>query len=494
MITVRGRQLVIPRDENQIGTTYDDNSEVRHFLIDRVTAGGMDLSHLNFRLDLEYQGEKKDTSLLDVEVREDSILLTWTIPHSCVETAGTVWIAIRGYDDNGTVKWATNRGPVYVVDTIDTPGSNPPGLTELEQLERRIEEKTETLDANEGERQQNEVIRQENEQRRQSNEAEWQKQAEAAISQANTTLQGANAAKEAAQGSATSAAESATAAHASKEAAAGSASAAEESAAEAQRISQGFAGFDGTAESVPAVDVQGLVVQAGSASNVQALLNYLAVKVAQELVSNEALTTKLLDYVTKSSIVQTESTDPTTVPSSPYFKKVTGQLISDLGGYKLYLTLSSLGLSDGCSILDIINALPAKSVFLYHEQYNGATINDMPPNYRNGGIIKILNIGGRYEIDFRRQNANSLLSPPEHYVGSVAGSNPATIEWSKNLTNADIDGRLFFSASGTTAIESFDNASNRYRLQVGTAGTVRLYHSSDGGKTWANFKEIAFTS
>lgn len=82
--------------------------------------------------------------------------------------------------------------------------------------------------------------------------------------------------------------------------------------------------------------------------------------------------------------------------------------------------------------------LPVKSLFLYHEQYNGAVINDMPPNYRNGGIIRILNIGGRYEIDFRRQNANSLLSPPEHYVGSVAGSNPTSIEWSKNLTNADL--------------------------------------------------------
>ena len=330
MITVKGRQLVIPREENQIGTTYDDNSEVRHFLIDRVTAGGIDLSHLHFHLDLEYQGEKKDTSLLDVEVREDSILLTWTIPHSCLTAAGTVWIAIRGYDDNGTVKWATNRGPVYVGDTIDTPGSNPQGLTELEQLERRIDEKTETLDAHEGERQQNEAVRQENEQRRQDNEAGWQRQAETAIGQANTTLQGANAAMEAAQGSATSAAESAAAANASREAAAGSASAADESAAEAQRISQGFAGFDGTAQSVPAVDVQGLVGQAGTTSNVQALMNYLAVKVAQELVSNEALTTKLLDYVTKSSIVQTESTDPTTVPSSPYFKQVTDKLTSDL--------------------------------------------------------------------------------------------------------------------------------------------------------------------
>ena len=331
MITVKGRQLVIPREENQIGTTYDDNSEVRHFLIDRVTAGGIDLSHLHFHLDLEYQGEKKDTSLLDVEVREDSILLTWTIPHSCLTAAGTVWIAIRGYDDNGTVKWATNRGPVYVGDTIDTPGSNPQGLTELEQLERRIDEKTETLDAHEGERQQNEAVRQENEQRRQDNEAGWQRQAETAIGQANTTLQGANAAMEAAQGSATSAAESAAAANASREAAAGSASAADESAAEAQRISQGFAGFDGTAQSVPAVDVQGLVGQAGTTSNVQALMNYLAVKVAQELVSNEALTTKLLDYVTKSSIVQTESTDPTTVPSSPYFKQVTDKLTSDFG-------------------------------------------------------------------------------------------------------------------------------------------------------------------
>ena len=38
--------------------------------------------------------------------------------------------------------------------------------------------------------------------------------------------------------------------------------------------------------------------------------------------------TKLVE---RSSIVQTESTDPTTVPSSPYFKKVTDKLTSDFG-------------------------------------------------------------------------------------------------------------------------------------------------------------------
>ncbi|WP_302327810.1 hypothetical protein [Enterocloster lavalensis] len=147
MITVKGRELMIPPMERNIGTTYDESAEVRIFRIDRVTAGGVDLSHLNYRLDLEYQGEQKDTSLLDVEVQDECILLTWTIPHSCLTTAGTVWIAIRGYDDNGTVKWASNKGAVYVEDTIDTPGNIPKErLTELEQLEQQIEGMKQSVD------------------------------------------------------------------------------------------------------------------------------------------------------------------------------------------------------------------------------------------------------------------------------------------------------------------------------------------------------------
>ena len=172
---------------------------------------------------------------------------------------------------------------------------------------------------------------------------------------------------------------------------------------------------------------------------------------------------------------------------------------SDLGGYKLYLTLSSVGVSDGCSILDIINALPAKSLFLYHEQYNGATINDMPPNYRNGGIIRILNIGGRYEIDFRRQNANSLLSPPEHYIGSVAGSNPTSIEWSKALTSDDfavvrVDIAV---ASANTRTEITQMSSRgRYWIPVvdghSSAIVSRPEVTYDGSK-WYIFADIAQT-
>ncbi len=92
----------------------------------------------------------------------------------------------------------------------------------------------------------------------------------------------------------------------------------------------GVTEFDGTATSVKATDTQGLVVAAGADSNAQALLDALARKVALELVSNTALTTKLADYLKKTDIVQTESTDTNKVPSSAYLKSVKDDINSNL--------------------------------------------------------------------------------------------------------------------------------------------------------------------
>lgn len=92
----------------------------------------------------------------------------------------------------------------------------------------------------------------------------------------------------------------------------------------------GVAGFNGTATSVKATDTHGLVVAAGADSNAQALLDVLASKVALELVSNTALTTKLAYYLKKTAIVQVESTDANTVPSSAYLKQIVDALNSNL--------------------------------------------------------------------------------------------------------------------------------------------------------------------
>ena len=188
MITVVGRKLIIPETDKQIGTTYDNNSEVRHIRINRITTGGVDLSNLRFKLDLEYADTTTDTCLLAVEVQDEYVLLTWTIPAACLTHKGTVWIAIRAYDENGTVKWATNRGAVYVGHTIFDGEAYSGHLAEFEQLEERITQKIEILDTNESERQTAEEQREANEERRINNEAEWQRQAEAAINTANETL------------------------------------------------------------------------------------------------------------------------------------------------------------------------------------------------------------------------------------------------------------------------------------------------------------------
>nr|DAG82192.1 MAG TPA: hypothetical protein [Caudoviricetes sp.] len=156
------------------------------------------------------------------------------------------------------------------------------------------------------------------------------KDAQKAITEANITLQAANAAKESAQESSMAASVSAAAAADSEGAAGESAASAAASAKAAEDIAAGLGGFDGTATSVKATDTQGLVVAAGADSNAQALLDALAHKVALELVSNTALTTKLADYVAKTDIVQVESTATNKVPSSAYLKQVKDSIDSNL--------------------------------------------------------------------------------------------------------------------------------------------------------------------
>lgn len=179
-----------------------------------------------------------------------------------------------------------------------------------------------------------------------------------AITEANTTLQAANAAKVSAQASATASAGSASAAADSASAASGSAADAAASAKAAEDIAAGMGGFDGTATSVKATDTQGLVVAAGADSNAQALLDALARKVALELVSNTALTTKLADYLKKTAIVQVESTAANTVPSSAYLKQVKDSIDSNLGDISTNLN----------TVIGDIN--PLKSNYINHISTN----------------------------------------------------------------------------------------------------------------------------
>ena len=142
--------------------------------------------------------------------------------------------------------------------------------------------------------------------------------AQEAINEAETTLQAANTAKTGAQSSA----------------------------AAAEQIAEGLGGFDGSAASVTAVDTQGLAVGGGKNTNAQALFNALALKVAQELVSNTKLAQQLADYVKKTDIVQTETTATNKVPSSAYLKQVKADINSNLASIGTGTQLATLSMNN----------------------------------------------------------------------------------------------------------------------------------------------------
>ena len=104
----------------------------------------------------------------------------------------------------------------------------------------------------------------------------------------------------------------------------------------------------------------------------------------------------------------------------------------------IYNTLASLSLESGCSVIDVINALPNDSIFIRGNQYSDNNISgNMPPDYMNGGTLFISKVNTRLIIKYQRQNANSVLEPPTEYIGSTENGNPTTLKWfSATLTEA----------------------------------------------------------
>ncbi len=135
MIEVKGREMVIPREEFNIGTTYDARSEMRHFHMRRVRQGGIDLAGLVFNLDLEYANGKTDTATLTKDVTDRDIDLMLTIEPTMLQVPGTVIIQIRALAEDGTVKWSSYKGAFFVEDCINTPGQYEGKITQLEQYE-----------------------------------------------------------------------------------------------------------------------------------------------------------------------------------------------------------------------------------------------------------------------------------------------------------------------------------------------------------------------
>lgn len=139
MIIIKNRKLLIPEYERYIGTTADSNSEVLTFRIDRYTQTEMDLSAFTVKADIyRYETEETDRADLEMEVQDNYILLYLYITSGMVAYPGTILIDIKAFSDDGTVKWSSYKGAFYVEDPLASPAATDENLTELEQLEARI--------------------------------------------------------------------------------------------------------------------------------------------------------------------------------------------------------------------------------------------------------------------------------------------------------------------------------------------------------------------
>lgn len=81
-------------------------------------------------------------------------------------------------------------------------------------------------------------------------------------------------------------------------------------------VENGIFSLIAKAINLPSVDTSGIVGTAGEESTAQALLDELASRVVNKLVTNDALTAKLADYMTKSMMSGTQVNDANHVPTS----------------------------------------------------------------------------------------------------------------------------------------------------------------------------------
>ena len=137
MILIQNREMRIPANEQYLGTVYDTATEVRTFKIKRIQPG-IDISGLQFNLDMMYPDGQTNTLILEKDVKDTHILLTWNITEDQLAQQGTLTVQIRAYDTYLTSRWSSFKAPFYVEGHFNVPHTWDGDLTELEQLETKV--------------------------------------------------------------------------------------------------------------------------------------------------------------------------------------------------------------------------------------------------------------------------------------------------------------------------------------------------------------------
>ena len=147
MILIKNREMLIPDNEQYLGTVYDTSAEVRVFKVGRTNAG-IDLKELGFKLDL-LMPDQTTTDIVTLEkvVGDDAIYLTWNVTDAQVQQQGTIFAQIRAFDENLTVRWSSFVTPFYVESHLNNAHTYTGGYSELETAEADVLRATNRMNA-----------------------------------------------------------------------------------------------------------------------------------------------------------------------------------------------------------------------------------------------------------------------------------------------------------------------------------------------------------
>lgn len=139
MIIVKNKKLLIPTNDRYIAADYDAATGIRQFQIDRYSTNETDLAGLTPSLHIEYEDGATNVADLEMEVGDQYLTLTLTIPASVASHVGTMFVAIKMTNSQGAVRWATTRDWFYVEKSgiTVTPST---GVSVFEQMQARANE------------------------------------------------------------------------------------------------------------------------------------------------------------------------------------------------------------------------------------------------------------------------------------------------------------------------------------------------------------------
>ena len=119
MIVVKNRVLIIPNNDRYIATGYDNNVTDLQFRVDKIMSNGVDITYLDFFLDMLYEDGSVDTAILRKEVNDEYIILSLHFTNKMLSKIGAVLISLRAKDGTENVRWSSNMAALYIEDTVN---------------------------------------------------------------------------------------------------------------------------------------------------------------------------------------------------------------------------------------------------------------------------------------------------------------------------------------------------------------------------------------